>query len=136
MRRAIIIPMLFHFPNSTIPAAINRQLSIVADLPEPGDSPRLIMNLYPFIRSIQGVDVGTQNASRNLVTIRIVRTRGRPREAEITAEDKRKGRMEKEGTRWPRGFPARIAERFRDRPSVARERPTRQEDGRRATRDI
>jgi len=93
------------------------------------------MNLYPFIHGIQGVDAWGRESPR-VATPAAIRPesarRGAAREAEITAED------EGERIRWPRRFAARIAERFRDRhvASAARETYTRQEDGRRATRDI
>lgn len=94
------------------------------------------MNLYPFIHGIQGVDVGTRIAESQLR--RPNRTgAARAREAEITAEDERGtggGGKGKEGNGGRRGFPSRIAERFRDRrprgrpiPAGGREESERRE---------
>lgn len=86
------------------------------------------MNLYPFIRGIQGVDVGTQNCESQLRRPNRTARRGRPREAEITAEDERGEGRRNSGRR---GFPARIAERFRDCRPRGRDRHGRRTGGER-----
>lgn len=79
--------------------------------------------------------MGTRNASRNLIANRPNRTDARPtaRSGNNCGRQAGEGRRRRwrKRERWPRGFPARIAERFRDHRSQGRDRHDRRTGGER-----